>query len=398
MARSVSYQCPACTGPLAFDAQLGKLSCEYCGSTFTAEEVEEHYAKKQAEAEAATAREDEREAQRRAEQEQERAEEASRPAASAAGGSAVDPIQAYLDSKRPLDEGDEGAKAVRCSSCGATMIVSDVTAVTQCPYCSNNNIVAGALGDTLEPDLLIPFATTKEQAVAALKQHYGGKVCLPGVFKDQNHIEELQGIYVPFWLYSGTCSGDADFTATDSTTWQDSENMYTKTSTYKCTRSGKCSFEMVPADASKRMPNEHMDSIEPYDYSALREFSLGYLPGFAAERYDEEVGECAGRVGSRMRNTLEDELGRTVTGHATCTLDSFSADIDLNRVSYALLPVWMLHTRWQGQDFLFAMNGQTGKLVGDLPCDKKKLNRITLLSGLGTFAVVFGIAAAMLLM
>ena len=31
------------------------------------------------------------------------------------------------------------------------------------------------------------------------------------------------------------------------------------------------------------------------------------------------------------------------------------------------MPVWMLNTKWKGKDFLFAMNGQTGKLVGDLP-------------------------------
>lgn len=36
-------------------------------------------------------------------------------------------------------------------------------------------------------------------------------------------------------------------------------------------------------------------------------------------------------------------------------------------MQYALLPVWMLHTKWKGKDYLFSMNGQTGKLTGDLP-------------------------------
>ena len=396
MARSVSYKCPACTGPLAFDASTGKLHCEYCDSSFTAEEVEELYAAKQAEAEEKTAREEEREAKRRAQEE--RAEEAGRPAEPAAAAEPADPIQAYLDSKRTLHEGEAGAKAVSCSSCGATLIVSDVSAVTQCPYCGNNNIVAGTLGDTLEPDLVIPFATTKEQALAALKSHYNGKICLPEVFKEKNHLEEVQGVYVPFWLYSGSCSGDASFTASDSSTWSDSENIYTKTSTYHCTRSGTCSFEMVPADASRRMPNDHMDSIEPYDYSAFKEFSMGYLPGFAAERYDDSVEHCAGRVTARMESTLGEELERTVTGHQTVSRDGVHAKSHISQVSYALLPVWMLHTRWNGQDFLFAMNGQTGKLVGDLPCDKKKLRKITLLSGLGTFVVAFGVLAAMMVL
>ena len=154
-----------------------------------------------------------------------RAEEAGRPAQPAAAAAPADPIQAYLDSKLTLHEGEAGAKAVSCSSCGATLIVSDVSAVTPCPYCGNHNIVAGTLGDTLEPDLVIPFATTKEQALAALKSHYNGKICLPEVFKEKNHLEEVQGVYVRLWLYSGSCSGDASFTATARATWSASESI-----------------------------------------------------------------------------------------------------------------------------------------------------------------------------
>lgn len=35
---------------------------------------------------------------------------------------------------------------------------------------------------------------------------------------------------------------------------------------------------------------------------------------------------------------------------------------------YMLLPVWMLVSRYKDKDYLFAMNGQTGKIVGELPC------------------------------
>ena len=48
--------------------------------------------------------------------------------------------------------------------------------------------------------------------------------------------------------------------------------------------------------------------------------------------------------------------------------------VHLNRgeVKYALLPVWLLSTKWNDQNYLFAMNGQTGKMVGDIPYSKKK--------------------------
>ena len=48
-----NYQCPACTGPLHFDGKIGKLKCDYCGSTFTVEEIEKLYKAKNESAAAA---------------------------------------------------------------------------------------------------------------------------------------------------------------------------------------------------------------------------------------------------------------------------------------------------------------------------------------------------------
>ncbi len=414
-ASNVNYSCPACGGPLAFNVELQKLACDYCDSSFTVEEVEAYFAQKQAKAEqkaaalgqgqnAAASGNAPSDAQGQQGPGQEHdwfAASSDADAASDQGGAQTtqdsDPIQAYLDSKRPLEETDEHASAVECSSCGATMIVSDVSAVTKCPYCGNNAIVPGKLAGTLEPDLIIPFKTVKADAVDALKRHYAGKICLPDAFKNANHVEEVQGVYVPFWLYSGTASGEGKYTCTDVRMWSDSDYNYTETSTYYATREGNCSFSKVPADASKRMPNAHMDSIEPYDYSAFEPFSMAYLPGFAAERYDESANSCVSRVTKRMESTLDVELRNSVVGHQNVMTTYTSCDEQIDSVDYALLPVWMLHTRWEDEDFLFAMNGQTGKLVGDLPLDRKKLNIISAITFAATFAVTFAAAAYFLL-
>lgn len=411
---NVNYACPACGGPLAFDTKLQKLACPYCDSSYTTQEVEEYFAAQQAKAEAKAAA-----------QAQEQGAAAQADGAAAAGegisgqagagdwfaassdadeGAAdgqtryvADPIQAFLDSKKPLAQDDEHATAVECSSCGATMIVSDVSAVTKCPYCGNNAIVPGKLGSTLKPDLIIPFKNTKKDAVAALNAHYAGKICLPKAFKDGNHVEEIQGVYVPFWLYSGTATGSAKYTCTDTRTWSDSDYNYTETSTYYATREGSCSFDKIPADASKRMPDDHMDSIESYDYNAFEPFSMAYLPGFSAERYDQSANSCVKRATHRMQSTLEDELRNSVVGHMNVMQTSSTCSNEVSDVKYALLPVWMLHTRWEDKDFLFAMNGQTGKLVGDLPLDKKKLNLISLAVFAASFAITFAAAAFFML-
>ena len=115
-----------------------------------------------------------------------------------------------------------------------------------------------------------------------------------------------------------------------------------------------------------------MDSIEPYDYSGLKAFSTAYLPGFLADKYDVSVKDSQKRADTRCASTLEDALRGTVTGYGSCTLEHKQIDLKRGKVHYALLPVWMLHTKWNGQDFLFAMNGQTGKMVGDLPTSKGK--------------------------
>lgn len=382
--QNVNYICPSCNAPLRYDAVKSLLVCDYCGSEYTTELVESLMAQKIKDAQNGASGE-------RVDSETEAGQTGGARQKPISGTKAAtgDPIKDYLNSKRTLKEGEDGAMAVACSSCGATLIVSDVTAVTCCPYCGNTAIVPSQLGDTLEPDFIIPFSTTKEQAAEKLRQHYQGKICLPKVFAEQNHIEEIQGIYVPFWLYDGTCTGNAKWRCTNVRVFDDGEDTVTETDTWLVIRAGECDFKRIPADASKRMPNAHMDSIEPFDYSKMVEFSTSYLPGFAAERYDDGVSECAGRVTARAESTLMSGLEDSVGYYSTKIPFGSSAEHFLSNVSYALLPIWMLHTTWEGKDFLFAMNGQTTKLIGDLPVDKKKLAGLTALSFFVGFAATF---------
>ena len=59
----------------------------------------------------------------------------------------------------------------------------------------------------------------------------------------------------------------------------------------------------------------------------------------------------------------------------------------------ALVPVWILNTRWNGQIFTFMMNGQTGEFIGDLPMDKAAYWKWTIGSGLGAAAAAVGVSA-----
>lgn len=61
-------------------------------------------------------------------------------------------------------------------------------------------------------------------------------------------------------------------------------------------------------DGSTKMPNGHMDAIEPYDYRAFQPFSTAYLPGYMADKYDEDADTCQARAHSRMQNSVSSEL------------------------------------------------------------------------------------------
>jgi len=353
----VNYQCPACTGPLHFAGASGKLECEYCGSSFEVEDIQQLYAKK------------EEYAVLEAEEAQETVKE-------------------WDESDLSQDWGEDSAqmRSYTCPSCGAQLICEETTAATSCPYCGNPTVVPERFSGALRPDYVIPFKVTKERAIEALKAHYKGKFLLPKLFTSEQQLQKIQGIYVPFWLFDGEASGNCNFHATRVHTKSTQKETITVTEHFQVYRSGRLSFEKVPVDASTKMPDGHMDAIEPYDYQELKPFSTAYLPGFLADKYDVEVADCQGRADERCENTLAQALQDTVTMYNTCTLERKNIRVHRGKVHYALLPVWLLHVKWKDQGYLFAVNGQSGKLVGQLPVSKERLIALFLsvFLGIGT--------------
>ena len=344
-----NYKCPACTGPLHFVGDSGRLECEYCGSSFSVEEIEAQQAQAEQQAQSAF-------------QQNEQAQAAA----------AQDLPEGWDTSDLGGQWGAEaeGMRAYNCPSCGAELICDETTAATSCPYCGNPTIVPGQLGGTLKPDYVLPFKLDKAAAVAALKKHYQGKRFLPRSFTAGNHIEEVKGVYVPFWLFDGRAYADAGYEATRSHSRRQGDYQITSTEHFSIHRSGSVDFEKVPVDGSSKMPDDLMDSIEPYDYSELKPFSTAYLPGYLADKYDVTAEQSSDRADQRCSASVLDLLRGTVQGYETVIPVHEEVRLQRGKVHYALMPVWLLSTKWSGKNFLFAMNGQTGKLVGDLPVDK----------------------------
>lgn len=339
MAKVTNYQCPACTGPLHFVGASGKLECDYCGSSFEVSEIDAQYNSKVEQAKEESDKEKEK--------------------ASAE--------KVKIEEIEGQEWNQDEIKLYNCSTCGAELICEETTVATHCPYCGNPTIIPGQFTAGVMPSKIIPFKLDKKAAEVALTNYYKGKKLLPKVFCSQNHIEEVKGVYVPFWLFDGETYADVKFHCENVHTTTDGEYEVTTTEHYSVHRAGNVPFEKVPSDASKKMDNAEMDSIEPFNYNELTDFTTSYLPGFYAEAYDETPEDVMPRIQSRIERSSIDQMRRSVGHYDRVSCSSSNVTIKKISSSYVFLPVWLLNTKWNDKNYQFAVNGQTGKIVGNLP-------------------------------
>lgn len=348
MSDNFEYKCPCCGGKIEFDATLQTMKCPYCASEFDVEAVEQFDEKTKA--------------------------------------GNTDNMSLEIKSEEWEDQGDLAKYS--CKSCGGEIITTETQSATHCPYCGNPVILAGNLRGELKPDLVIPFKLEKSEVKKKYEEHTKGKRLLPDVFVSKNHIDEIKGVYVPFWVFDAESDVQMSLKGTKTRSWSSGDYRYTETSYFGLERDASMAFRDIPEDGSSQMPDALMESIEPFDMKQAVDFKTAYLSGYLADKYDVGEADMLERAKQRVRRSVEDEIRKTCTGYATLNVDSSNIASKCGKAKYVLFPVWLLSTTYEGKNYLFAMNGQTGKFVGDLPVCKQKKNRL--------FASTFAIAMAVI--
>jgi len=346
------FKCPNCGGAIQFDAGKQEMACPYCDSVMDVEALR-----------------------------------------------AIDEQLAHRQEPEAIDWGYEGNEwnageqqgmaVYTCKSCAGEIVGDETLGATSCPFCGNPVVMTSKFSGSLRPDLVIPFKQDKNAALKSLQKHYLGKKLLPQVFKDANHLDEVKGVYVPFWLFGADADAKIEYRATKLRSWSDTNYDYTETSTYHVHREGSIGFDDVPVDGSKAIDDTLMESIEPFNMEEAVDFRTAYLAGYFANKYDVDAEQSVDRANGRIKNSTEAAFADTVAGYNTVTPKHTRIQLSNGKVRYALLPVWLLGTSWMGRNFMFAMNGQTGKFVGDLPLDKAAFWK--------WFLKIFGIGAAAML-
>lgn len=262
---------------------------------------------------------------------------------------------------------EEDGKEYHCKNCGAVIMTDADTTATTCSFCGAGVVLGDRLSGKMAPLRIIPFKISREQAIKAFKSWAGNGRLTPKGFMTADRIKKVTGIYVPFWLYDLNSRVQANALCTKVRTYTRGDYIYTETRYYDVYRDINLDYIKLPVDASEKMNDELMDRLEPYNYGDLKEFKTPYLAGYIAEKYNYDEEELLPRAKSKIENYIDSYISSTIAGYSTVSYNSKNIDTSKKSAYYTLLPVWMVYYDYDNSEHTFAMNGQTGKVVGTPP-------------------------------
>ncbi len=350
MPEIIQYKCPHCGGRIEFNSETQSMKCPYCDSDFDINDA------------------------------------------------AIEKEKGFQIVEN--ENRTEGLKTYICKSCGGEIITNENTSATACPFCDNPVILSQQVNGEFLPKYIIPFKVSKETAKKALLEHYKNKPYLPDLFTNENHLDEIKGVYVPYWIYNAITVAQLNYECHKvRTSHRNARGGYyqiTDTAIYDVMRKGQMKFKNVPVDASKKMDDNMMDSLEPFNFNEAVPFETGYLSGYSADKYDETSKDLENRVKQRINDGSVETVGKMVYGYDSKRNTYTSVTYNQTEEPYYMLcPVWILNTTFNGTNHRFAVNGQTGKIVGELPIDNKKKNKM-FLKDFTIFGVISGGVIALL--
>lgn len=277
------------------------------------------------------------------------------------------------------------SEMLKCSMCGADLTVGEHVSSTKCEHCGTYSILEERVTGVFEPHLVLPFQIGKEKAAEILKEEFKNRLFTPKSFLKSKTLEDLQGSYVPFWLYDYFGKYIYDGIGTKVRSWRSGDTEYTETSKFQIHRDIEMNYEKIPVDASIAMDDSTMDFMEPYEYNALLDFDEKYLSGFFGEKYNDDAEVFEPRAQKKAKEYSQECLNGTMQGYTTITPTSQNLQLERKETNYALFPVWVYTYRFNKKNYKFYVNGQTGKVVGKTPVSRERVAAVSV----SLFATVF---------
>lgn len=310
------YVCPQCGGKMGFDARRRALSCGYCGHTLS-------------------------EAQALLE------------------GDVVTEQDFILSLPTAKAHRWELATArlLHCEGCSASFTLPPLQVAGACPFCGSAYVVASAESrELIQPDGVLPFHLDAEAAVQAVRRWLEALRLRPGDLDERASILAPRAMYIPFWTFDTGGEVRWHGLVRENDQW--------------LLRSGNylLGHDDLLVPASHSLPNAILSQLADFDTSALLPYSADLLADWAAEIYQIPVADASLVARQRALEDARRYITRRILG------DEYVRDLQISHPgsvieSYklVLLPVWVSGYRYQGRDYLAAVNGQTGRVAGEVP-------------------------------
>lgn len=329
-----SIKCPNCGGGLKFNPELQKSKCEYCLSEFTSKELDKLVEDFQ----------------------YERSEHGH--------------LMGYI-----------------CNSCGAEVVTEETTSATFCYYCHNPVLLTERLTGEFKPTKIIPFAYDKDKAVSSFLSWAKSKKYVPKDFYSDSQLEKITGIYIPYWMADVEADVNYSGKGVNLRVWRTGNTEYTEHKEYRIDRRGTIDVNNIHELAMRKIDKALIDSISPYDESKAVDFSISYLSGFFAEKYDIQKDEVKLSIEDRAKNYVSNLMQDSIGNYNKIYMENTDMDLSIKGWNYTLLPAWILTYMYNGKTYIYAVNGQTGKSFGELPVDNKKLGITSGMIAAAVFAI-----------
>lgn len=328
------YECPNCGGNLWYDIPSGKIACRSCDSKFDPYEVSESNG----------------------------AEEAT----------------------------DYEVTVFTCPQCGGEIYSTDNTAAGFCTFCGSSAILESRLQREHRPGYIIPFQKTKDECKESYIKMMRRAVFAPKELKSEKHISEFRGIYMPYWVYYIRQGGD-NVSLQGATSIRRGD--YIVTSHYFLDMDLQAYYKGISFDASSSFADAISEKLAPFDVKNMKRFTPSFLSGFYADTSDVDTSlyeEDAKKLAiSRTKDFLEkDKKVRKYKLEGTDSTIGKQLNTCVKSVDGAMFPVWFMAYKNKDRVAYATVNGQTGKVVADLPVDSKKYVAGSLILALPLFLLL----------
>ncbi len=332
---TATYKCPNCGGGLKFEPDIQKSRCEFCNSTFTDAQLTK--------------------------------------------------LSTAIDEKARKANAKQGDHLVgyNCDSCGAEVVTEDTTSATFCYYCHNPVLLTERLSGDFKPTRIIPFSYDKEKAIETFLNWAKKYRFVPKSFYSASQLEKTTGVYIPYWMADVEADVDYAGKGINQRTWLVGDIEYTEYKEFTIARQGKINVNNVHEVAMKKIDKGLIDSISPYDEAQAIDFSMSYLSGFLAEKYDIPKDDVKPDLERKAWEYARIMVQQSIGSYDRVELERDQLYLETKAWNYALMPAWILTYIFKGKTYVYAVNGQTGKAHGELPVDTVKLSLTAILVGLG---------------